>query len=248
MTALTRQQPLLPVSDSRGSVPRNGAEQDQMTVAVAVWPVKLRQAENGLTSRTAATPGGPAGVVLAAPMASGPAPTPAGTAARDGHEAAGPAGPSPGMPVAPDLPPEDAARLRQLSAPGRGDVAVLGLRGEPDLPGASALQAYLSDIRRQARARCIVDLTGLAFIDCSCLSVLVRHCKMIRSQGGSFALAGPQPAVLRILAVTGLLTWFEVHDTVEEAVAGAGTRRSPRPPCGIRPAPAAIGAAPGERG
>jgi anti-sigma B factor antagonist len=131
MTTLTSQQALLPVSDSRDSVLRNGAEQDQMT------------------------------------------------------------------------------------------VTVLGLRGEPDLPGASALQAYLSDIRRQARARCIIDLTGLAFIDCSCLNVLVRHCKMIRGQGGSFALAGPQPAVLRILAVTGLLTWFEVHETVEEAVAGA---------------------------
>jgi anti-sigma B factor antagonist len=151
MTALTSQQALLAVSGSRGCVPRDGAEQDQMTVAVAVWPVKLRQ----------------------------------------------------------------------VSAPGRGDVAVLGLRGEPDLRGAAALQACLSDIRRQARARCIVDLTGLAFIDCSCLSVLVRHGKMIRGQGGSFALAGPQPAVLRILAVTGLLTWFEVHDTVEEAVAGA---------------------------
>ena len=221
MTALTSQQVFLPVSDSRGSVPRGGAEQDQMTVAVAVWPVKLRQAEYGLISRTAATSGGPAGVVLAAAMASGPAPMPASAAARDGHEAAVPAGPSPGMPVTPGLPPEDAALLRQLSAPGRCDVAVLGLRGEPDLPGASTLQAYLSDIRRQARARCIVDLTGLAFLDCSCLSVLIRHCKMIRSQGGSFALAGPQPAVLRILAVTGLLTWFEVHDTVEEAVAGA---------------------------
>jgi anti-anti-sigma factor len=120
-----------------------------------------------------------------------------------------------------------AARLRQLSASGHGDVTVLRLRGEPDLLGAVTLQAYLSDIRRQAPARCIVDLTGLAFIDCACLSVLVRHCKVTRRQGSSFALAAPQPAVLRILAVTGLLTWFEVHDTVREAVARAGTRRSP---------------------
>ena len=106
-------------------------------------------------------------------------------------------------------------------------MAVLGLRGEPDLLGAATLQAYLSDIQPRARACCIVDLTGLAFIGFTCLSVLVRHCKMIRGQGSSFALAGPQPAVLRILAVTGLLTWFKVHGTVEEAVAGAGPRRSP---------------------
>jgi anti-sigma B factor antagonist len=143
------------------------------------------------------------------------------------HAAAGTAGPSPGTPVVADLPRGDSARLRQLPVPSRGGVAVLGLRGEPGLLGASALQAYLSDLRGQARARCIVDLSGLAFLDCFCLGVLVRHCKVIRGQGGSFALAGPQPAVRRILAVTGLLTWFEVHGTVGEAVAGAGTRRSP---------------------
>jgi hypothetical protein len=32
--------------------------------------------------------------------------------------------------------------------------------------------------------------------------------------------------VRRILAITGLLTWFEVHDTVEEAT-GIGMQRSP---------------------
>jgi len=103
------------------------------------------------------------------------------------------------------------------------DVAVVRLRGEL---GASVLHAYLSDIWWQARAGSVVDLAELAFIDCACLGVLVRHCKQIRGQGGSFALAGPQPGVRAVLAATGLLTWFEVHDTVREAVADAGTQRS----------------------
>jgi hypothetical protein len=79
--------------------------------------------------------------------------------------------------------------------------------------------------------------------------VLVRHCKEIRRQGGSFALAGPQPGVRRILAVTGLLTWFEVHDTVEEAV-GIGTQRSPTFFAGPARPPimAASAAALGDRG
>jgi len=130
---------------------------------------------------------------------------------------------------------QDATRLPGLSITDRGGVAVVTLRGELDLLGASVLQAYLSSIRWQARARSVADLTDLAFIDCACLSVLVRHCKEIRGQGGSFALAGPQAAVLRILAVTGLLTWFEVHDTVQEAAAGAGTQRSRGLTCGTSP-------------
>jgi len=66
-----------------------------------------------------------------------------------------------------------------------------------------------------------------AFIDCACLTMLIRHCEDIKSQGGSFALAGPESAVHRLLAVTGLLTWFDVDDTVEEAGSRAGTQSSP---------------------
>jgi anti-sigma B factor antagonist len=142
---------------------------------------------------------------------------------------------------------EDAAPLAELSIHDRGDVVVVSLRGELDLSGASSLQACLRGIRWQAGARSVADLTGLAFIDCACLGVLVSYCKEIRGRGGGFALAGPRPAVRRILSVTGLLSWFEVHDTVEEASAGAGTQRSaiiqatsavPRP-CGVPLVPTA---------
>ena len=103
---------------------------------------------------------------------------------------------------------------------------VLSLHGELDSYGACVLQARVSDIRGQARACCVADLAGLAFIDRVCLGVLVRHGRQIRGRGGSFALAGPHGAVRRVLSVTGLLSWFEVHETVEEALAGAAARRS----------------------
>jgi anti-sigma B factor antagonist len=122
----------------------------------------------------------------------------------------------------------------QLAACERDDVAVVSLRGELDSFGACVLQALFSDIRGQVRARCVADLADLAFIDRVCLGVLVRHCRQIRGRGASFALAGPQGAVRRVLSVTGLLSWFEVHDTVEEALAGAAARRS----AGLEAAPA----------
>ena len=108
------------------------------------------------------------------------------------------------------------ALLRQRVLPGalsvreRDGAIVVSLRGELDVASAPVLQAYLSDIRWPEQARCVVDLTSLAFIDCACLGVLVRHCEEIRARRGSFALAGPHGSVLRLLSVTGLLTWFEV--------------------------------------
>jgi anti-anti-sigma factor len=138
---------------------------------------------------------------------------------RDGSEAECTALPSPIPGAIAGLAPGEAGQLPRLSTSDRAGVAVVSVHGELDLLATSALQACLSDLRARGPARSVADLTGLAFLDCACLGVLVRHCKEIRGQGGSFALAAPQPAVYKILAVTGLLDWFEVHDTVGEAVA-----------------------------
>ena len=119
----------------------------------------------------------------------------------------------------------DAARLPPLSVDDRDGIAVVSLCGEMDFSDASVLRACLTDIRWQAQELCVADLSALAFLGCACLGVLVGHGKRVRDRGGSFALAGPQPAVLRILSATGLLTWFDVYDTVEAAITGAGLRR-----------------------
>jgi anti-sigma B factor antagonist len=106
----------------------------------------------------------------------------------------------------------------QLSARDHGDVTVVTLSGELDFLAVPALLACLRATRE--RPRSIADLAGLAFIDCACLGVLVRHSAEVRARDGSFALAGPQGAVRRALSVTRLIAWFEVHDTVGQAVAG----------------------------
>jgi len=104
-------------------------------------------------------------------------------------------------------------------------VTVVSLLGELDVLDAPVLQACLRDVRWQVRPRIVVDLAGLAFIDCACLGVLAGHAREVRVLGGTLALAGPQGTVLRLLSLTGLLAWFEVHDTAAQA-AGGRRRRS----------------------
>jgi anti-sigma B factor antagonist len=133
---------------------------------------------------------------------------------------------------------EDAAPFAELSVHDGGGAVVVSLHGELDFLSASSLQAYLSGIPCHGRARLAVDLTGLDFIDCACLRVLVACCEEIRGRGGGIALTRPHGAVLRILAVTGLLSWFEVHDSVEGAVTGSRGQRSAAllaTPSGCRP-------------
>jgi anti-sigma B factor antagonist len=80
--------------------------------------------------------------------------------------------------------------LGAVSVRERDGAIVVSLRGELDVVSAPVLQAYLSDIRWPEQARCVVDLTGLAFIDCACLGVLVRHCEEIRARGGNLRRSG----------------------------------------------------------
>jgi anti-anti-sigma factor len=150
----------------------------------------------------------------------------ASAAVHDGNKLLGDAQLPLGTCVSPGPRREDAPALAELAIHDRGDVAVVSLRGELDFSSASSLQAYLIGIRCQGHARLVADLAGLALIDCACLRVLAACRAEIQAAGGGFALAGPQGAVLRILAVTGLLSWFEVHDSVEDAVTGAGAQRS----------------------
>jgi anti-sigma B factor antagonist len=100
--------------------------------------------------------------------------------------------------------------LAEISARERDGVITVSLRGELDVASVPALQVYLSEIRWPEQASCVVDLTGLAFIDCACLGVLTRQREQMQARGGSFALAGPHGSVLRLLSLTGLLTWFDV--------------------------------------
>jgi anti-anti-sigma factor len=113
-----------------------------------------------------------------------------------------------------------------VSSGGHDSVSVVSLQGDLDFCVSAALQAYFSGISLQTSLRTVADLTDLDYLDCACLAVLVRLCQDIRSRGGSFALAGPVGEVHRILAVTGLLTWFDVHDTLAGAVLFTGLQRS----------------------
>jgi anti-anti-sigma factor len=108
--------------------------------------------------------------------------------------------------------------------PGAGPViraynghTVVALRGELDVctaaDGVRTLTAHAA-----AGARIVVDLAELAFIDCGSLREVVSVRALARQAGGDLALAGPQPLVLRLLLLTGMISRCPVFTTVHDAV------------------------------
>jgi anti-anti-sigma factor len=76
-------------------------------------------------------------------------------------------------------------------------------------------------------SRVIVDLEGLAFIDCSGLCAMVSAWNQARQAGGDLRLAAPQQLVLRLLSLTDLTGLLPVFASVDQATNGDG--RSPAP-------------------
>jgi anti-sigma B factor antagonist len=103
---------------------------------------------------------------------------------------------------------------------------VVALRGEIDKTHAAWLARALSAAAAPG-SRVIVDLEGLAFLDCSGLSAMVSARKQARQAGGDLRLAAPQQLVLRLLSLTELTGLLPVFADVDQTTDGDG--RSPAP-------------------
>jgi anti-anti-sigma factor len=104
----------------------------------------------------------------------------------------------------------------------RAGCVVVALRGELDVcTAADGLRALTAPAA--AGARIVVDLAGLAFMDCYSLNQLMAAREQARRAGGDLVLAGPQPIVLRLLALCDVVSRGLVFTSVDEAASGAGS-------------------------
>ena len=102
----------------------------------------------------------------------------------------------------------------------QGDRACLvRLAGELDADAAPGLRSLLAEQVLVGSGSVVLDLSELAFIDSAGLAALIAAHKGTRAAGTSFVLAGPSPAVVKVLAVTGLDAVLTTAPTVEDALA-----------------------------
>jgi anti-sigma B factor antagonist len=64
----------------------------------------------------------------------------------------------------------------------------------------------------------VVDLAGVAFMDSTALSSLMRSKDALDQRGVSLRLAAPSKAVERIFSVTGFEDYFEIFSSREAAI------------------------------
>jgi anti-anti-sigma factor len=95
---------------------------------------------------------------------------------------------------------------------------VLGLEGEFDLAAADALRERLQVARAAADRGVVCDFSDVTFVDSSGLRELLRASTAFREEGKAFALAAPQPAVIRLLELTGVTEAISTAPTLDRAL------------------------------
>lgn len=98
-------------------------------------------------------------------------------------------------------------------------VTILSLSGRITLGDESSqLRNTIKELLANGKKRLVLDLADVSYIDSAGLGTLVAAYTSARSEGGEVRLAGITKNFNELLNITKLVTVFNVHDTVPEAL------------------------------
>ena len=97
-------------------------------------------------------------------------------------------------------------------------VTVVEPRGEIDSRAADQVERTLTELIEGSRAKLLVDLTAVPYIDSTGLGTLVAAMRQARAAGGDVRLCGLQKEVLSIFGITHLIKVIAVYASRQEAL------------------------------
>jgi len=107
-----------------------------------------------------------------------------------------------------------------------GDVTVLTLTGEITLDdGDLAFRRRVHELIDRGRAKLVVDLAGVTFIDSAGVGMLAAKLKTVREKGGDLRLSRISSRGQRLLGIMKILIAFETFDDEASAVSSFAWRR-----------------------
>ena len=101
-----------------------------------------------------------------------------------------------------------------------GDVTVLTLAGEIiETDDQNLLRKTVAELLGHCDGRLAIDVGGVTFLCSAAIGTMVVAHKRLDQLGSGLKLSGASERVRHVLAVARLDTLFDVHDTVEAAIA-----------------------------
>lgn len=100
-----------------------------------------------------------------------------------------------------------------------GDVTVLDMSGKITIgEGSVALRTAIRRVLEEGKRRILLNLAGVGYIDSSGIGELVSSYTAINKEGGQLKLLNLTQKLQDLLAITKLLTVFDVYESEAEAL------------------------------
>jgi len=101
-----------------------------------------------------------------------------------------------------------------------GDVTILDLSGKVTIgEGSVALRSAIRRLLDEGKNKILLNLGSVGYIDSSGIGELVSSFTAVNKEGGSLKLLNLTQKIQDLLAITKLLTVFDVYDAEAEALA-----------------------------
>lgn len=101
-----------------------------------------------------------------------------------------------------------------------GDVTVVDLEGKVTIgEGSVALRNKIRELLGDGKNKILLNLAGVGYIDSSGIGELVSSFTAVSKEGGTLKLLNLTQKIQDLLAITKLLTVFDVYDSEDEALA-----------------------------
>jgi anti-sigma B factor antagonist len=99
-------------------------------------------------------------------------------------------------------------------------IAVVTIAGRLAMGGETErLDATVKGLLQRDQKKFVLDITTLDYLDSSGIGMLVSCLTNVRKAGGELKLAGANPRIRRIFAMTGVDTMMPMFDTLAAATA-----------------------------
>jgi anti-sigma B factor antagonist len=96
---------------------------------------------------------------------------------------------------------------------------VLVVSGEIHVTTAPDFSSRLNDAIASGATRLVIDMSDVAFIDSTGLSVLLNGLRRVTRAQGRMSLVVSNPTVMRLFEITRLDSTFDIHQNRAEALA-----------------------------
>ena len=100
-----------------------------------------------------------------------------------------------------------------------GDVTILDLSGKVTIgEGSVALRGAIRRLLGEGKSKILLNLGGVGYVDSSGIGELVSSFTAVNKEGGTLKLLNLTQKIQDLLAITKLLTVFDVFEKEDEAL------------------------------